>query len=812
MDALLQDLRHAVRSLVRSPGFTLVALLTLALGIGATTALFTVIDAVLLQPLPYRDPGQLVRINHFYPSLNNLRAGVSAPGFRIYDSHTEIFRSAAAERNVPMTLTGRGDAERVRATQVTADFFPMLGVGPVLGRALRPDDAEPGHDKVTVLTWGTWQRMFGGERGVIGRSIQLDGQDYQIVGVMPASFKDFFARQADLWIPLFFQPDQLADGRLGNEYLNLIGRLAPGVSVAEGQARMHTLAEQMKAQYVNQFSKDWTLQVTSLTDEATSGIRTGVLLLFGAVLFVLLIACANVANLQLARTAARAQEVAVRVALGASPTRLMRHLLTESIVLSVAGGALGVLLAAWGVPALLSLNANTLPGTAVVQVDARVLAFALVVSLVTGLLFGVVPARQMARNDLHNSLKEGGRGAAGDRGSLALRRALVVSTVALALTLLVGAGLLIRSFGRLVGVDPGFQPDHLLTFNVDLPRTKYPSDTLQVALWARLTAAISATPGVVSAGATSVIPFGGSWSTSSFTVEGIPLPTDGTPGPWGDIRLVTTGYLPTIRAPLLKGREFTDADRMGSPPVAIVDEVLAHKYWPDSDPIGKRITFNGPTAALADWIQVVGVVGHTAHEGLDADKRTQVYLPIAQAGNAAMGYTVRTSGDPLALANAVRGAIRSVDPDLAMANVSTMDALIEGSTGPRRFAMLLLGGFALLALTLASIGLYGVMSYTVTQRTRELGVRMALGAEAREVMGLVLRQGLRLALVGVGIGLLASLLMTRLLKSMLYDLSATDPVTFASISLLLIAVALIASYLPARRATKVDPIVALRAE
>lgn len=812
MDTLLQDFRYAVRSLVRSPGFTLVALLTLALGIGATTAIFTVIDAVLLQPLPYRDPGQLVRINHFYPSLNNLRAGVSAPGFRIYDGHTEIFQFAAAERNANMTLTGQGNAERLRTTQVTGDFFPMLGVAPVLGRALRPDDAEPGHDKVAVLTWGTWQRMFGGDRNVLDRRLQLDGQDYQIVGVMPASFKDFFARQTDLWLPLFFQPAQLADTRLGNEYLNVIGRLAPGMTVEQGQAKMHALAEQMKAQYVNQFSKDWTLQVTSLTDESTQGIKTGVLLLFGAVLFVLLIACANVANLQLARTAARAREVAVRVALGASPTRLMRHLLTESVVLALAGGALGVLIAAWGVPALLSLNGSALPGTAVVHIDGRVLAFALLVSLATGLLFGVMPARQMARNDLHDSLKEGGRGTAGDRGSLALRRGLVVTTVALALTLLVGAGLLIRSFGRLVGVDPGFTPGHLLVFNIGLPQAKYPSDTLQVALWARVTDAITATPGVVSAGATSVIPFGGSWSTSSFTVEGIPRPTDGTPGPWGDIRLVTPAYLTTIKAPLVAGREFTDADRMGAPQVAIVDQVLAHKYWPQGDPIGKRITYDNPTDPKAQWIQIVGVVGHTAHEGLDADQRTQVYLPVAQSGGSAMGFTVRTSGDPLALANAVRAAIRSVDPDLAMANVSTMDALVEGSTGPRRFAMLLLGGFALLALTLASIGLYGVMSYSVTQRTRELGVRMALGAETSEVLGLVLRQGLRLALVGVGIGLVASLLMTRLLKNMLYDLSATDPVTFASISLLLIVVALLASYLPARRATKVDPMVALRAE
>jgi putative ABC transport system permease protein len=479
-------------------------------------------------------------------------------------------------------------------------------------------------------------------------------------------------------------------------------------------------------------------------------------------------------------------------------------------VLALAGGALGVLLALWAVPALLALNGGNLPATARVGVNLPVLGFALLVSLGTGLLFGFAPALQMARTDLHESLKEGGR-SVGHRSSLRLRRGLVVSTVALALTLLVGAGLLIRSFARVVGVDPGFRPDHLLTFAVSLPTAKYPNDTVRVAVLQRVDAALNAVPGVVSAGGTSNIPFGGNWSTSSFNVEGYQPPPK-TPMPWGDVRLVTPTYLPTMRTPLKAGRQFTDADRAGAPAVCIVDEEMVRRYWPASDPIGKRITFNNLTDSSIQWIQVVGVVGHMAHEGLDAQKRIQVYFPLAQNDLPFLGFTVRTTVDPLTTLGAVRAAVRSVDPEMPLANVNTMERLIEDSTGSRRFAMLLLGGFALLAMTLASIGLYGVMSYTVTQRSRELGVRLALGAGQREVLGLVLLQGLRLVLLGVGIGLVAAFSITRVMRTMLFDVSATDPLTFVAIPLLLVAVALLASYLPARRATAVDPVVALRTE
>ena len=811
MDTLLQDIRYAVRTLLHAPGFTVIAVVTLALGIGANTAIFSVVNGVLLAPLPYREPGRLVTVHHFYPTLNNLRAPVSAPGFRDYSARKDLFVSAAVEDGRAMNLTGSGEPERVNVSIVSGDYFATLGAVAAIGRTLQPDEAQAGHDHVAVLMWGFWQRHFGGDRGVLGRKLTLDNQDYTIVGVMPAAFKDFYSSRTDLYTPLVFRPEDFADTRRTNEYLPFIGRLAPGVTIDRAQTEMHALAVRLRTTYTQNYSPDWDLKVTGLAEEASRNVRLGLLILLGAVGFVLLIACANVANLQLARTAARARDIAVRVALGASPRRLMRTLLTESVVLSLSGGVVGVLLALWAVPALLSLNGGNLPASAQVGVDARVMAFALLVSLATGLLFGFAPALQMARTDLHESLKEGGR-SVGHRSSLRLRRGLVVSTVALALTLLVGAGLLIRSFARVVNVDPGFQPDHLLTFSVSLPAVKYSNDTVRVEVLSRLTAALATTPGVVSAGGTSEIPFGGGWSTGSFNVEGYQPPPN-TPGPWGDMRLATPGYLPTIRAALKAGRQFTDADRAGAPAVCIVDDELVRRYWPTTDPIGKRITFNNLSDSSIQWIQVVGVVSHTAQEGLEAQKRVQVYLPVAQNGRIPfLGFTVRTVADPLSALGVVRASVRSIDPDLPLANIRSMDQLIERSTGSRRFAMLLLGGFALLALALASIGLYGVMSYTVTQRSRELGVRLALGADSRQVLGLVLRQGFRLALIGVGVGLVAALAVTRVMKNLLFNLSPTDPIIFVTIPLLLVGVALLASYLPALRATRVDPIVALRTE
>ncbi len=812
MATFAQDLKYAVRTLTRAPGFAAVSILTLGLGIGANTAIFSVINAVLLRPLPYQNPDRLITVEHLYPSLDNLEAPVSVPGFRDYRAQQQVFEYAAVETGWAPNLTGRGDPERLRASQVTGDWFTTYGVAALLGRALRPEEAEVGQDKVVVLSHGFWQRMFGGDATVLGQRLLLNGESYEVVGVMPETFRAFWNRRAELWVPLAFQPEQFSDARRTNEFLAFTGRLKAGVTPEQAQTEMHGLAGRLKSEYTDAYPPDWDLGVTTLNEEARGDLRRALWVLLGAVGLVLLIACANVANLQLARAAGRTREIAIRVAMGASPGALARQLLTESVLLALLGGLVGLLLAIWGVPALLALNPNNLPPSQDIRLDATVLGYTLLVALVTGLLFGLAPALRITSGNLHDSLKEGSRGATVDRGGLRLRRGLVVGTVALALTLLAGAGLMIRSFAHLLRVDPGFRSEQLLTFNIALPTAKYPSDTSQVALFERVSAEIAALPGVSGVGGTSVLPFGGSWSTGSFRVEGYQAP-ENTPGPWGDIRIVTPGFLPTLDVQLLRGRHFTEQDGPGSRPVTIVDEELVRRYWPNDDPIGKRITRGDPADPSTQWIEVVGVVRHTLHEGLDGDRRVQVYFPLRQFGIPFLAYAVRAgAGDPLAQVRSVRTALKSVDPDLPLSNVNTMAQLVDDSTGSRRFSMVLLAVFSGLAAALAAIGLYGVMSFIVTQRARELGVRLALGAKSVDVLGLVLRQGMWLVALGVALGLAAALILTRVLQTMLFNLSATDPLTFLVISLLLVGVTLLATWLPARRATRVDPSVVLREE
>jgi putative ABC transport system permease protein len=814
MDTLLQDLRYSLRRLAKSPAFTAIVVLTLALGIGANTAIFSAVNAVILRPLPYHEPQRLVTIEHLYPSLD-MEAPVSVPGFLDYEKKGRSFESMAVQTGWQANLTGVGEPVRMQGQRVTGKFFTTLQVPALIGRTLQPGEDAAGREHVAVLSYDAWQRTFGADPGIVGRNLSLNGESYEVVGVMPSGFRDFFNRDTEIWAPLVFRPDQITDEERTHEFLNLTGRLKPGVPLEQAQGEMRTLAEQLKRDYPDSYAPTWSLGVTPLSLQATGDVRPALLVLLGAVGFVLLIACANVANLLLARAAARAKEIAVRTALGATRERLLRQLLTESILVSLAGGAVGLLLAYAGVRAMVAMDIGNLPRSDEIGIDGTVMLFTLVVSLAAGVLFGVAPAMHTATPNLHGALKEGGRGTTADRGSHALRRSLVVTEVALALTLLTGAGLLLKSFARLQGVDPGFDSANLLTFNLALPPTRYPGDTSQAAFFDQALPAIARVPGVTGVGATSIMPFGGGWSTGSFEIEGYQTP-ENQPGPWGDIRIVSPQFFETLRIPLVRGRYLTDDDREGSRLVAVIDEEFVRRYWRNDDPIGKRFTFGPPDGEIdttrAEWIEVVGVVGHTAHEGLDADPRLQLYLPYRQIPQPFLGVAVRTTGHPDRYINLVRHAVRSVDPDQPISAVSNMEELLSRAVGQRRLSMMLLSLFSGIALVLASVGIYGVMSYSVTQRARELGVRIALGADRGDVLRLVLRQGMRLALLGIGIGLVAALGLTRLIESQLYGVAATDPSTFVLVAGMLTLTALVANLLPAFRAMRTDPAVVLREE
>lgn len=810
MDAWLKDLRYSIRRLTRAPGFAAIVVLTLALGIGANSAIFSVVNGVLLRPLAYREPAQLVTVEHFYASLNNLEAPISVPGFRDYSARQHIFQSTAAQTGWAPSLTGKGDPARIQGTRATARLFSTLGVSPLLGRTFAPDEDQPGKPRVVVLSWGFWQRVFAGDRGVLGKTVFLDNEPYEVIGVMGPEFRAFFDGQSELWAPLVFRPEQFTNDNRTNEFLSFTGRLAPGVTPTVAQRDMSAFAEQLKREYPDNYGAQWTLLVTPLLEEGTSGIRPALYILLGAVGFVLLIACGNVANLFLARAASRAKEVAVRSALGAEWWQLVRQLLTESVVVSVAGGIVGLALSWLALRALVAFNPTNLPRVQDIRIDPAVLIFTFALAIVTGLVFGLAPALQAVRTNLQATLKEGGRTSGGGSGHN-VRRALVVAETALALTLLAGAGLLIRSFARIQGIDPGFQAERVLTFNLSLPNTKYPSDTQRIAFFEQLLPRLAAVPGVEAIGTTSNVPFGGNWSTGSFSVEGYQAP-QGQPGPWGDIRVVSTGFFETLRVPVRSGRVFTPQDRAGAPRVVVVDEGLVRRYWPNENAIGKRITFDDAADSTAQWLEIVGVVGHTKHEGLDAEARVQVYMPLLQQGLPFSDVVVRTRGDPEAMVSALRANVQEMDRDLPLSRVSTVERLISESFGQRRFSMFLLGLFAALALVLASIGIYGVMSYSVAQRSHEMGLRMALGAARGTVVKLILNQGLSLVALGVGIGLVGAFALTRVLRTQLFGVEATDPVTYVLVTLLLTFVAVIATLGPALRATRVDPIVALRQE
>jgi putative ABC transport system permease protein len=807
MDNLWKDIRFGLRTLVRSPATTLIALLTLALGIGANSAIFSVVDGVLLKPLPYEQPDELVIVWESAPKLGFPRFSVAPPNFADWRRQNRSFEHLVAMNRERLNLTGSDQPEVLQGAAVSPDFFEMLGAVPMLGRGFREEEGRPGQGRVAVLSHALWQRRFGGDRGIVGRSIPLNGEGYVVVGIAP---RDFDLRKSDLWIPLDL--DFAAENR-GGHYLGVIGRLKDGVSLEKATSEMTGIAAGLAKQYPDSNS-EWTVALKRMQDAAVEDIRPALLLLLVAVGFVLLIACANVANLLLAKVAAREREIAVRAALGATRARLVRQMLVETVVLFVTGGLLGVGVAWLGVKGLVALAPDAIPRIQRVGVDGRVLAFTLLVSLATGLLFGLVPSLSVTGGRgrrLYEALKEGGRAMAGGRQGRMVRSLLVGVEVALALALLVVSGLLIRSFSQLSGVDPGFKPEGVLTASISIPEFKYPEEERQSLFYQQLVERLSAIPGVEQAATIYPLPLSGGDMVLTYQVQGRPTPPP-SQQPNTHVRMISPAYFQAMSIPVVRGRAFDRRDGRDALPVVIVNQTLAARDWPGQDPLGQRFTFDDPTQPDARWLTIVGIVGDVRHDSLDQEKTAEAYWPQIQTPMTDSFVVLRTQGDPAHLTASLREAIREVDRDLPIDRIQTMEQVMKDSLAPSRIKTLLLGIFAGLALVLAAVGVYGVVSYSVAQRTHEIGIRMALGARPGQVRRLVVVQGMRIVLLGAAFGLALAGWASRYLGSQVYGVTATDPVTFLVVPILLLLVALVANWLPALRATRVDPLEALRYE
>jgi putative ABC transport system permease protein len=795
MEKLWQDIRYAFRVIAKSPGFTAAAVLTLALGIGANTAIFSVVNAVLLRPLPYPQPEQIVSVYDVQPNYGN--APMSYPEYADWRDKSQVFQNLAAQGSASVVLSGLGAAEQVRVVRVSASYLPLFGVQPLIGRNIRPEEEPFAGPHAAMITYSFWKTRLGGDSSVLNRTLTLDGSLFPIVGVLPPDYQPL--ARGNILIGLWLSDATMK--QRGLHFLNIYGRLRGGLTVAQARKELVPLAEQMKKDR----STKHEIAVIGLKDDLTQDSGAPLTLMFGAVGFILLIGCANVANLLLARAAGRHREMALRIVLGAGRWRLVRQLLTESTMLALIGGGLGLLVGRWTIAGLVATLGPRLPRSGEVGMDAQVLLFALGVSIVTGIAFGLAPARTLLRTSLTASLGEGGRGGAGAGGRQ--RSLLVTAEVALAVVLMAGAGLVIRSFSRLLNVQKGFDSDHVLTFAVYLSPVRYKEPVQQTEFFTQLRARIGALPGVESAGMISDLPLTGSGVNGGTDIEGRTFPEGAQPH--SDKRITSPGYFRAMHIRILRGREFTDRDVQGSPPVTIINQAFADRYFPNEDPIGKRIAFSW---GIDGWQEIIGVAGNIKHESLAGSGHREVYVCYTQRPDSGFTFAVRTKNDPDTMVSAARAALSSIDSGVPMAQVSTLDDVVSRSVRDQRSSVFLLGSLGALALVLTAVGIYGVLAYNVAQQTRELGVRIALGASRGDVLSLVLGRGLRLVAIGAVIGLAASFALTRLMTALLFGVKPTDPATFAGVTLLLFIVAFTACWIPARRATRVDPMVALRYE
>jgi putative ABC transport system permease protein len=806
MESLFQDLRYSIRMLLKNPVFTSIAVLTLALGIGANTAIGTIVNAALLRGLPYQEPERLLQLWELTPQKDFPQREASHPDFLDWSNNQSIELTAFTGGG-SLSLMGRDLPERIAAAGVKTNFFDVLGVKPLHGRTFREGEDVANSERVVILSYGVWQRLFSGDAGIVNQSINLSGNPYTVVGILPQTFQ--FARRGDAEIWITMRPGQNQLTRRFMHWVNVIGRLKPGVSLEQAQAEMKTIGQRIEEQH-NESHANTTIKLIPLQEQIVGSVKPVLFVLLGAVAFVLLIACANVANLLLARSTARQREIAIRVAIGASRSRLIRQFLTESLLLALIGGALGVVLAHWGVAALVAgipdFQLNSMPYLRDLKIDSSIVLFTFGLSLVTGVIFGLIPALQASNPQLHATIKEGGQSSVG-AGRRRLRNAIVVAEIALALVLLVGAGLMMKSLTNMLKISPGFQTENLLTFNVSLLAAKYQNDGQIVNMDAQMIERIESLPGVQGAGLVGSLPLMGG-NTTRFYVEGKPQPAPGEETE-ANLRSVSANYFQTLGVPLLQGRYFNDNDN--NPNLVIINKTLADQVLPGEEAVGKRIIYPGITPQP---VEIIGVIADEKVNALDAKQTGVVYEPFRQFPSTFSVFVVRTTTDPKRLSNSIREEIRQLDSEASIFGVRTMEEVIDSapSTFMRRYPAFLTGIFATVALILASIGIYGVISYSVTQQTRDIGIRMALGAQTVDVLKMVVGQGMKLALAGVTLGLIAAFALTRLIESLLFGVSATDITTFAAISLLLTAIALLACYIPARRATKVDPMIALRYE